>query len=204
MIRPGTIDRLARSGSPVHRLPPAPKALAALAFIVILATWRDAPPSFFVAAALFLVGVAALARLPWRFLLGRLLILMPFILGLAALSLASPGGWRQGAHAAVRSLLCLTTAILLAGTTPFSGLLRIFRQLRVPPLLVTTLALAYRYSFVLADEVRRMGVARQARCFSPRKRREAGWRAALLGRLMLRSMDRSGRVHAAMLARGWR
>jgi cobalt/nickel transport system permease protein len=204
MIRPGAIDRLARAGSPVHRLPPAPKVFAALAIIVTLATWRDAPPAFLAAAALLLAGVAALARLPWRFLAGRLLILSPFILGLAALSLASPGGWRQGAHAAARSLLCLGAAILLAGTTPFAGMLRIFRKLHAPPLLVTTLALAYRYSFVLADEARRMQVARQARCFNPAKRREAGWRAALLGRLMLRSMDRSGRVHAAMLARGWR
>lgn len=204
MIRPGAIDRLARTGSPVHRLPPAPKALAALALIATLATWREAPPAFLGAMALFLAGVAALSQLPWRFLAGRLLILSPFVLGLAALSLAFPGGWQQGAHAAARSLLCLGTAILLAGTTPFAGMLRLFRRLRAPPLLVTTLVLAYRYSFVLADEARRMQVARQARCFSPRKRREAGWRAALLGRLMLRSMDRSGRVHAAMLARGWR
>ncbi len=203
MIRPGTIDRLARLGSPFHRLPPAPKVLAALVLIITLTTWRDAPFAFLTATALLLAGLAALARLPWRFLVRRLLILSPFILGLATLSLASPGGWRQGAHAAARSLLCLTTAILLAGTTPFSEMLRIFRRLRAPPLLVTTLALAYRYSFVLADEARRMQVARQARCFSPRKRREAGWRAALLGRLMLRSMDRSGRVYSAMLARGW-
>ena len=204
MMDPGFIDRHSRLARPVHRLPAAPKAAAAQALILALAVWRDAPAWLTVGAALALAAAALVSRLPWRFLAGRLLAFLPVVLALSALSLATPDGWRQGAASAARSLLCVATAILLAGTTPFSQLLGLLRRLRAPHMLVTTLALAYRYSFVLFDEARRMHVARQARCFDPHKRRDWRWRASLLGRLLLRSTERSERVYSSMLARGWR
>ncbi|MCC7517826.1 MAG: hypothetical protein IT578_01430 [Verrucomicrobiae bacterium] len=204
MIRPDTMARLGCPECPPPRWPPAPKALAALALVITLAAWREPPPTFLAGTALVLVGAAARARLSWRFFAVRLLVLSPLIFSLATLSLTAPGGWRWGVLLAGKSLLCLTTALLYAGTTPFSSTLALLRRLRMPSLLITTLALAYRYSFVLTEEARRMEVARKARCFTPAKRREAAWRATLLGRLFLRSMDRSGRVYAAMQARGWR
>ena len=44
----------------------------------------------------------------------------------------------------VKSSLCLLTMVLLANTTPFAELLRVLRRVRIPALLVTTLALLYR------------------------------------------------------------
>lgn len=204
MSSPETMDRLARRTSLAHRLPAGAKAAAALALIVTLAAWRGAPAVALGLIAALLASAAAISRLPWRHLLLRLFLFLPLTLSLAVLAGFTPGGWRTGAHLAARSLLCLVAAILFAGTTPFSEVLRLLRQLRLPPLMATALALAYRYAFLFVDEARRMQTARCARCFSASKRREAGWRAALIGRLLLRSLERSERVYAAMLARGWR
>ena len=77
------------------------------------------------------------------------------------------------------------------------------RRARVPALLLTTIALMYRYLFVLADEAGRMQRARASRTLRPG--RVHAWRstAALAGQLFLRSTERAERIYAAMCARGW-
>jgi len=94
--------------------------------------------------------------------------------------------------------------VLLASTTPFPQLLGVLRWLRVPHLLTTTLALMYRYLFVLADEAQRMQRARQSRSFSAR--RWPGWRvlATVISQLFVRATARAERIYLAMLARGHR
>jgi cobalt/nickel transport system permease protein len=80
----------------------------------------------------------------------------------------------------------------------------VLRRLRLPKLLVTTLALMYRYLFLLTDEAQRMQRARAARTF--RVDRARSWRAAatMVAQLFVRSTERAERIYAAMLARGWR
>jgi cobalt/nickel transport system permease protein len=104
----------------------------------------------------------------------------------------------------IRSTLCLLTMVLLSNTTPFAALLDVLRRARVPAVLITTLALMYRYLFVLVDEAERMQRARQSRTFI--RQRWQIWRnlAVVIGQLFVRSTERAERIYAAMLARGWR
>jgi cobalt/nickel transport system permease protein len=94
--------------------------------------------------------------------------------------------------------------ILLSNTTPFSEVLRVLRHVRVPALLITTLALMYRYLFVLVDEGERMKRAHACRSFV--RQRRFRWRtmATVAGQLFIRSTERAERIYAAMCARGWR
>jgi cobalt/nickel transport system permease protein len=169
---------------------------------VAVSPWRFWPVWAGVAVAL--ASIAAASRVPVRFLLARLLLLEPFALGVALLSLLQPDGGRTFLALLIKSTLCLATLLLLANTTPFSGLLALMRRMRVPSLLVTVIALMYRYVFVVIDEAERLQRARASRAFSAR--RAQSWRgtAALVGRLFVRSSERAERVYAAMCARGWK
>ena len=103
----------------------------------------------------------------------------------------------------VKTTLCLLTMILLSNTTPFSALLGVMQRVRVPRLLISTLALMYRYLFVLTDEAQRMRRARASRTFQ--SGRWWTWRtlATVIGQLFIRSTERAERIYAAMAARGW-
>ncbi len=205
-MRHDFLDRWSRADSPLHRLSATLKLVTTLAVVVALVltpvrlrfTW------FFVAVAVVLVVAAALSRIPPRYLLGRLLLLEPLALGVALLAFLQPGGWRTGLAMVLRSTLCLAAMILLTNTTRFSDLLAVLRRARVPPLLVTTIALMYRYLFVLVDEAQRMQRAQASRTL--RAGRVHAWRttASLAGQLFLRSTERAERIYAAMCARGWR
>ncbi len=190
--------------SRVHRLPAGAKAGGAAALVAaIVLLPRDAWIAY-AACAAFLVLVAALARLPARALARRILLLEPFVLGVAALSLAQPGGASVFLAMLTKSTLSLVTMVLLSGTTRFSDLLGVLGRLRVPALLVTALALMYRYLALLVDEAARMTRARRSRSFAAGRGIAWGGAATVAAQLFVRSSERAERVYAAMCARGWR
>ncbi len=204
----GLLESYRPRRSPVHRLDARMKLGTALGLVLAVVCvprgWTFTVPVVFASGAILLISVAALSRLPIGFLFYRLLLLEPFVFGVASLSLWQPHGWVVFWHAVVRSTLCLATLVLLAATTPFSEIVRVLRAWRVPALLLTTLTLMDRYLFVLVEESGRMQRARASRTFGTRPR-WAVWRslAETLGQLFVRSVERAGRIYAAMCARGW-
>lgn len=190
--------------SPVHRLPAVAKmALVVAVVCTVVLLPRGAWMAYAICAAA-LVVVAALSRVPARHLAGRLLLLEPFVLGVAALSALQPGGGAIFAAMLVRSTLCLFVMVLLASTTRFTDLLVALWRLRVPALLVTSLALMYRYLSLLVDETGRLQRARRSRTFEGG--RAFAWRssATVAAHLFVRTSERAERIYDAMCARGWR
>ena len=203
-MRHDFLDRYSRLDSPVHRLPATMKLLVALRLVVVTVLVPISVVAYFILVASFLVGVASASRIPPRFLVKRLVFLEPFVLGVALLAVFQPEGGRVFVTVVVKSTLCLFTMILLSNVTPFAGLLRVLKRARVPALLVTTLALMYRYLFVLIDEVERMKRARASRTFT--RTRNHVWKAlaTIVGQLFVRATERAERIYAAMCARGWK
>ena len=203
-MRHDFIDRYSRIESPVHRLPSGVKLAGALILLLTAALSPGDSWDVFLALAVVLGFVAVLSRIPPSFLFLRLVMIEPFILGVGILSLFQQGGAEHFARLVVRGTLCLFTILLMTGTTPFSETIRVLRHIRVPGLLVTTMALMYRYVFVLIDETERMNRARASRTF--RRSRSGLWRdrAGVIARLFVRSTERAERIYAAMCARGWK
>jgi cobalt/nickel transport system permease protein len=203
-MRHDFLDSHSRLDSPVHRLSADAKLLAALALILATVLTPFVAPLFFATLAVFLVAVALASRIPPGFLIKRLLLLEPLVLGMALLAWLQPNGGLVFARIIVKSTLCLFTMILLSNTTPFSELLGVLRRVRFPALMITTLALMYRYLFVLVDETERMQRARASRTFTGR--RSHLWKSlgTVIGQLFVRSTERAERIYAAMCARGWK
>jgi cobalt/nickel transport system permease protein len=198
------IDRYARLDSPVHRLPPALKLAVALALVISTVIVPISAVMYFAACAFLLFSVIFLARLPVRFVALRLLTLEPLAAGVAILALMQHDGLFMLIRILVKSNLCLLTMVVLSNTTPFAGILGVLRSLRVPPLLITVLALMYRYVFLLIDQSERMTRARKSRTFAPRRGSRWKTAAGIVGQLFIRSTERAERIYAAMSARGWR
>jgi cobalt/nickel transport system permease protein len=189
---------------PMQRLPAALKLGVALALIVGTVL---APPSWtgwFAGVAALLAAAIFLSRIPPLFLLKRLLLLSPFVLGVALANAFQPGGREQWMLLAARSALCLLTVILVSNTTPFSQILRVLKSARVPALLITTIALMHRYLSVLADEAERMRRARLSRTFVRGRRWRWQMLATVVGQLFVRTSERAERIYDAMCARGWK
>ena len=202
-------------GGVLARLPAGVKLLGAVVLIVAISLTPRHLAAFLAIPAVLVGVLVVLARLALGMFGKRILYLEPFVLGVALLALFSPAG-RGGADDgwAARSLafgfllgrctVALAVMVLFTTTTPFGDVLRVFRQVRVPTLLITTLALMHRYVAVLADESGRMRRARESRTFTPRRR--FAWRtlSTVIGQLFLRASERADRIYDAMCSRGWR
>jgi cobalt/nickel transport system permease protein len=115
---------------------------------------------------------------------------------------------RQGVSSALllvgRVGASMSLVLLLTVTTPWADLLKAFRCLGVPRIYVQTLNMAWRYIFILTRIVEDMHIAKMSRTIRPGKTRaEQRWIAGQLGFLFRRSIQLSGEVHSAMMARGY-
>lgn len=202
--------------SPVHRLPPEVKVAAAFTFVACVAvTPREAVWAFAV-HALALALVVRTARVPVRFLLTRMVVIVPFLgvavllpfvavgerVEVAGIPLAVEGLWGAW-NVAAKASLGAATSLTLAATTEVPLLLRGLERLRVPSVLTQIAAFMVRYLEVVVGEVQRQRIAMTARGYDPRWLWQVRPIAASAGALFIRSYERGERVHAAMLARGY-
>lgn len=222
------LDRYIARHSPVHRADARLKIVLAITTILGIALL---PVGAFAAYALVfvaLVGASVFARLgPFRLVRGSWVVL-PFALVAVPLLFTRPGvavltlelgpivltvtdaGVRDMLSIMAKSWLSVQAALLLAYTTPFTDLVDALRALRIPAVIVSIISFMYRYLAVLTDEAGRMSRARRSRSAQAPDGRAGGsltWRAkvtgSMVGSLFIRSYERSERIYAAMLARGF-
>ena len=208
LYRPGT--------SPIHRLPAHVKVVAALGFVIAVVSTPGRAWWAFAAYAGALVLVTAVAGLAPRFVARGLVIELPFVVFALLLPLLAGGdqvqvlglslsrsGLADAATLLAKATLGIWTSMLLAGSTRPQELVAGLQRLRLPRLMVEILSFMVRYLDVVADDLRRMRIARDSRAFSARGPRHWGVLASTAGALFVRSYERGERVHLAMLSRGY-
>ncbi|MCX6053430.1 MAG: cobalt ECF transporter T component CbiQ [Chloroflexi bacterium] len=213
----------------IHQLDARVKIIFTLAFIVFLnLTPLKAWPAYILFLTLSL-SVTLFSRLGIGLVLRRAFLALPFVLAaLPLIFIGSPPyvavpffpeipvyfsleGLGRFTSIALRSWISVQAAILLTATTRFPDLLIALRQLKIPKLFVAIIGLMWRYLFVIGEEVIRMMRARASRSATVLGSHQAHgalyWRArvtgSMAGNLFLRSLERSDRVYAAMLSRGY-
>ncbi|MGH3347099.1 MAG: cobalt ECF transporter T component CbiQ, partial [Nocardioides sp.] len=201
---------------PLHRALPHLKIAALLGFVlVVVATPRE----WFLAYAGYLAvlaGVITVSRVPFRYLLPRLVVEVPFVVFAVLLPFIAHGPQVQvlgiglsepGLLAAwgllAKGTLGVLASLTLAATTEPDDLLRGLQRLRLPDLLVQIMGFMIRYLDVVTGDLRRMLTAMRSRGCDPRSPRHWPALGKALGALFVRSYERGERVHLAMLSRGY-
>lgn len=213
-----------RGGKWLKRLKPEVKIAGVMAFVVGLANLNSLPAlaaGFVLSALLLIADGHSLRRAGKRYLLILPLLittifLFPLITPGTPLAALKIGKWQlsvtdRGLEKALvlglRLVAAFTTMMLLLLSTPRHEVLRGLQGLRVPREIVAIMEFALRYLEVLGDEVRRMKMARAARCYrSGRSLLDGRTRqktAEVVGALFIRAYARSQRVWLAMQARGY-
>ncbi|MDR0310197.1 MAG: cobalt ECF transporter T component CbiQ [Acidobacteriota bacterium] len=209
------LENLAAGRTAIHRLHPLAKLFSALVFIVFVASFgrydfaRLAPYLFYPFIMM------ALAELPYRLLLPRVLIALPFCLfaGISNVVFDKAAAFSVGgvtvslgvlslATILLKMYLCVMAALLLVATTPFTELTAQMRRLCVPMVFVMVFEMTFRYIGVLLEEVHSMTMAYKLRSGN-KKALEMRHMGSFVGQLLLRGFDRAERVHAAMRCRGY-
>lgn len=208
------MDELGRLDSPVHRLDPRAKAIATLSFIVVVMSFNRYAVSALIPFFMFPVLLLALGRIPLGPVLRKVAIAAPFALLVGAFNplldrqpmmeigaWTVSGGWISFASIILRFALTVGAAVVLLATTGLYRLCAGMERMGAPSIFVGQVLFLYRYLFVLSEEGISMmrGVhLRSASAAIPLR-----IYGALVGTLLLRSLDRAERVYQAMVARGY-
>ena len=202
----------------LDRLDPRARIIVAVPFLVVVAV---AGRPLVLVLGLALAILAALAGgwtmrqlfvrlLPVNLFVLVLVIVLPWTTG--GTPLGSWGGWeftREGMQTALAIGLRANALVLglaaLVGGLPVPVLGHALAHLRLPRKLIHLLLFAVRYVDVLRGQQRQLVRAMKVRGFRPRMDRHT-YRSYgyLVGMLLVRSLDRSERIVAAMKCRGFR
>lgn len=211
----GQLDALSRGDTGIHRIDPRIKVLVTLVYLVCVVSFHRYDIFGLVPFVLFPVALASAAGLPMRLLGKRLLQAAPFAVLVGAFNpffdqtvlgtigpVTITGGWVSFVSIVARFLLTTSAALVLIATTSMNDVCMALQRMGVPEVFANQLLFLYRYIFVLAEEVLRLGRARSLRSFD---NRGMGWRvyANILGSLLLRTVARAKRVYEAMVSRGF-
>ena len=196
-----------------------PRTRIITAMLFSLVTVSLDHPALLTAALMIAIATALAAGLRPSLLLNRILALEAFMLVmLALLPFTTPGAavFTLGPLTATEEGLTLALTIALKANSVVLMLLALvgtlepvvlghaLARLHVPPKLVHLFLLTVRYISVLHQEYQSLRRAMRARAFMPGSNFHT-WRSLgnLLGMLLVRSLERSQRVMAAMKCRGF-
>ncbi len=209
-----TLDALAARPTALSRLDPRSKILATLGFVLTVVSFDRYAVAALLPLALFPLLMAALGDISLRLISRTILLASPFavMVGLfnpwldqrpllTLLSHPISGGWVSFASILIRFGLTVAAGLVLVASTGLPQICAGLARMGVPQVFTAQLLLLHRYALVLAHEASRMSLARELR--GNGKSLVLPVYGSLLGHLLLRTLQRSQRIHQAMLSRGF-
>jgi len=205
-----------------HQLHPGAKLVMVLVFIVSVVTIGPGREEAFIPYAFLLLAGLISTGVPLRHTLCKGLKVVPFLLIIILfIPFFKPGeslwhgtigflpvritreGWQLFLNILIKGSIAIYSMVFLNLTTPFHRLLKGLQSFGAPRIITDTLAVAYRYLFVITDEKERMLLARRSRLIAPSLPLQWKSLSQLVGVLFLRSYERGERMYQAMCARGF-
>ena len=199
-----------------HELPSHIKIASVFSFVLVVVL---TPGNFYQAHlsfALIVIGLLIWNQIALSAIRKRLIIEIPFVLfafflpifgtdpriDFFGLRLSEPGLW-AGWNILIKATIGVMMSLILSSSTPQRELLVGLEKLKFPKLLVQIMSFMIRYTVVVTEELKRMAIARESRCFEAKGPKQWSVLARSAGALFIRSYERGERVHMAMLSRGY-
>jgi len=209
------LDQLAAQSTIIHRIHPLAKVWTTFFFLVAVISFDKYEITGFLPFLFYPVVVMILGDIPARALLKRILIALPFALGIGIFNpifdqtqipvwdgLTLSAGWLSFFSIIIRFFLTVLAALLLVATCGMERIATSLLVMKIPRIFVLQIIFMYRYLGVLMEEVARVLRAHTLRSLKDRGISFRVW-GSLLGQLFLRTLDRAERIYQAMLCRGF-
>jgi cobalt/nickel transport system permease protein len=210
-------EKYSRLESPIHGWDPRARVLSLFVLIFSVALAGDileALAGLAVSFSLILISRVPLDHVA-RFMKWPALFLLPFVIilpftasgePLFSISVIAPSaqGLSLGLLFFIRGLGAALLALLIVGTAPFTATIKALQDMGLPDALAQIFLFAYRYIFLLNEELQTMSRSLDSKGFIKKSDfRTARILALALAMLLIRSYERAEEVFSAMLSRGY-
>ena len=210
-----SLEEMADGETIIHQFHPMVKLVITLLYIVLVVSFDPYNITGLVFFAFYPVIMMALAEIPYKPLLTRLLVALPFaffagvsniIFDRDLLFLIGTVPVTTGVISffsiMIKTVFTVMAVLILIATTSLPQISYQLLSIKVPKLIVEQIMLTYRYISVLMQEVSNMYTAYMLRSPGAKgiKMKDMG---IFVGQLLLKSFDRAENIYFAMKCRGY-
>lgn len=203
------------SDSHVSRFDTRALLIVTFAFLICMLSVPLQQPDRVIWFAVYPIIMAPLANLNYADVFKKSLYVLPFIIligifnpfidkdsvvKLGAFTVTS--GWISFFTIIIRGLLAMQALVILIHVGGFINICNAINKLHVPKVFTTQLLLLYRYIGLLLEEAHSMYRSMEARGFGKSSFPLKLW-TSFVGSLLVRTFEKSKRIHMAMIARGF-
>lgn len=209
------IERTASLPLPLQRIDPRAKIVVTALYLAMMLSLPLSQLSRIALYSLFPFVAAAMGGMNYAVLFRRSLVVLPFVAfvgvfeifyGRAPVFSVGPvvvtEGWIRFGSLSLRGLLSVQALSVLVASTGSFRLCRGMQRLGMPRLLTLQMFFVLRYLRLLVEQALTLKRARDARGFG-RSSYPLGLWAVSVGQLLVRTIDRAGRIDRAMRSRGF-
>ena len=209
------IERSSGQTSPLHTIDARAKVVVTLLFLIFVLSLSVYNLSGLILFFIYPIVSCSMAGISYGYIFKRSLIVLPFILLVGIFNpllnrqvvfyaggIGITAGWISFFSILIRGIVSAQAVFILIYTTGFYRICRGMIRMGIPSVLTTQLLFVYRYIFVLLQEALNMDRARAARSFGQKSYSFRMW-GIFIGQLLIRTIERSERIHRAMLSRGF-
>ena len=199
------IDELGKEDTIIHKINPIIKIIVTLAYVIKVISIKEFLFADIIVILAYSIFIFIFAKIPVNIILRKLIFVLPVVLGVITINLIIDFSYKEIIYSLLLLFKCtfsLIGTLQLLATTTINDLALAMKKLKVPKVLISTLLMIYRYILVLMEEGYRIKSAYQLRTMGKKSMTISDW-GIIMGRLLLRTIDRSEQVYSAMIMRGF-
>ena len=208
------MEAAALEKSTLHSFHPLIKLILTVVFIAFVVSMHRYDIKSLLLLGVYPVALFALGQLAWPDAWRRLKYILPFV---ACVGILNPffdtqiinvcgyeirSGFVSLLTLFMKGLLTVLVTYALIASTSIEKICYALSVIRVPKLIITQVLLTYRYLHLLLEEANRITQAYELRAPSASGIAVSEW-GSLIGKFLLRSVDRAEQVYSSMLLRGF-
>ena len=199
------IDDLGAQESVIHRINPTIKLITTFLYIIKVLSLKDFVLMDIAIIIAYPLILFILGNIPIRLIFGRLILILPVIIGVIGVNLIIDFSYNQIMLALLLIFKCVfsvVSTLLLITTTTMNNITRALRRLKVPKILVMQIAMLYRYIILMMEEAYKIKCAYELRTMD-KKSMNIKHFGEIMGQMLLRSIARAEDIYKAMKLRGF-
>lgn len=199
------IDELGDKYTMIHKIDSSIKIIVTIIYVIKVLSIKQFIISDIISIVLYPLILFKFGKVPVKFILKKVLFILPLILGLSVINLIIDFSYSEIYFSVLLLFKCIFTligALLLMVTTGINNLAFGLKKLKIPNILIMQILMLHRYIILMMEECYRVKSAYELRTLGEKSMTMKDY-GRIIGQMLLKTIDRSEKVYEAMKLRGF-
>ncbi len=199
------IDELGDRDTIIHRIDSSIKIIITIIYIIKVLAMKQFILSNVIWIILYPLILFVFGKVPLIFILKKVLFVLPIVIGLSLANLIIDFSYSEIYSSLLLLFKCsfsLVGSLLLIVTTGVNNLAIGLKKLKIPMILTMQILMLYRYIIFMMEEFYRVKSAYELRTLGEKSMTIKDY-AQIIGKMLLKTIDRSEKVYESMQLRGF-